>query len=68
MENTNYAKVLPLPKRVIKPRKKQNKYKRLFKRLYKKIDGYEVVTIVIGILIADVVYDLMKLALVALFL
>lgn len=64
--NNNLAKIIPLPKRKVrKPRKKRSKTKKFLAHLYKKIDGYEIITIIIGVVAAEITYDLIKMALIA---
>jgi hypothetical protein len=58
MEQRQTADILKFPKKR-KSRKKQSK----LKAFIKKIDRHEIVTIIIGVVLAEITYDLIKMAL-----
>jgi hypothetical protein len=59
MEQRQTADILKFPKKR-KPRKKQSKLKARLKSL---IDTQEIITIIIGVVLAEITYDLIKMAL-----
>jgi len=54
------ADILKFPKKLRKPRKKQSKYKKRVKKFMSIFDMPEITTVVIGVVGAEMTYDLIK--------